>query len=43
LVANSADFIGLNFYTSNMVMPAEEDSTVPSYYTDDDITDYQVV
>jgi hypothetical protein len=41
-VAKSSDFIGLNLYTSNMVLPADEDFSPPSYYTDDDITTYQV-
>ncbi len=41
-MAKSSDFIGLNLYTGHMVLPAQEDSSTPSYYTDDDTTDYQV-
>ncbi len=41
-MAKSSDFIGLNLYTGHMVLPAQEDSSTPSYFTDDDTTDYQV-
>ncbi len=41
-MAKSSDFIGLNLYTGHMVLPAQEDSSTPSYYTDDDTADYQV-
>jgi len=40
-LAGSADFIGLNFYTSQLVIPAKEDSTKPSLTTDDDLETYQ--
>jgi len=41
MIAGSTDFIGLNMYTSNVVYPAEEDITTPSYYTDDGVESYQ--
>ncbi|XP_023324744.1 lactase-phlorizin hydrolase [Eurytemora carolleeae] len=41
MIAGSTDFIGLNFYTSNIVYPGEEDISTPSYFTDDGVKDYQ--
>jgi len=41
MLTGSADFIGLNFYTSQMVFPAEEDISKPSYFTDDALETYQ--
>jgi len=41
MIAGSTDFIGLNFYTSNLVFPAEEDISKPSFFTDDGLQDYQ--
>lgn len=41
MIAGSADFLGLNMYTTEVVFPAVEDSTQPSYFTDDDVQTYQ--
>lgn len=41
MIADSSDFIGLNIYTAEIVFPAEEDISKPSYYTDDNIESYQ--
>jgi len=41
MIAGSTDFIGLNMYTANIVYPAEEDISEPSYYTDDGNQEFQ--
>jgi len=41
MLAKSADFIGLNFYTSQLVFPVEEDVSKQSMFADDDLETYQ--
>jgi len=41
MIKESADFLGLNMYTSEVVFPAVEDNSQPSYFTDDDIQSFQ--
>jgi len=41
IVAGSSDFIGLNFYTCEIVYPEESDINIVSYDEDDDVVNYQ--
>ena len=41
MVANSSDFMGINFYTSEMVYPVDEGIDEVSYYKDDDAELYK--
>ena len=41
MIAGSADFIGLNFYTCELVYPEEADIDIVSYDADDDLVNYQ--
>ena len=41
-VAGSSDFLGINFYTCEIVYPEEEDINDVSYDKDDDVVNYQV-
>jgi len=41
MVAGSSDFIGLNFYTCELVYPEEGDINIVSYDEDDDLVNYQ--
>ena len=41
MIAGSADFIGVNMYTSALVYPKEEPNENPVYFYDDDVDSYQ--
>jgi len=41
MVANTSDFLGINFYTSEMVYPVDEGTEEVSYHKDDDAELYQ--
>jgi len=41
MLTGSSDFLGLNFYTSEVVYPVEGDHTNPSYFTDMNYKTYQ--
>ena len=42
MLAKSYDFIGMNFYTSDIVWPEESDINDVSYYADMDVSSCQV-
>ena len=42
MLKGSFDFIGMNFYTSEIVFPEESDINDISYYADQDVSSYQV-
>ena len=42
MLAGSYDFIGMNFYTSDLVWPQESDINDVSYWSDQDIGSTQV-
>ena len=41
MIAGSSDFLGINFYTSNVVYPELSDLADVSFYADQDISSYQ--
>ena len=41
MIAGSADFIGINTYTSSLVFPKQEPIDAPVYFYDDDVDSYQ--
>ena len=42
MLAGSYDFIGMNFYTADVVYPEEGDINKIDYYEDQDVGSYQV-
>ena len=43
MVAGSYDFLGMNFYTTNMVYTEIQNISEISYYSDSDVHAYQVI
>ena len=41
-IVGSFDFIGINFYTADIVFTKESDPNVVSYYADQDVSSYKV-
>ena len=41
MIKNSSDFLGINFYTSEIVYPSDESTEDVSYYNDDDVASYK--
>ena len=41
-IVGSFDFIGINFYTADIVYTKESDPNVVSYYADQDVSSYKV-
>ena len=41
IIQGSADFLGLNIYTSFVVYPEQSDLSVVSFYSDQDLQSYQ--
>lgn len=41
-IMDSFDFLGINFYTADIVYTKESDPNVVSYYADQDVSSYKV-
>ena len=41
-IVGTFDFIGINFYTADIVFTKESDPNVVSYYADQDVSSYKV-